>query len=368
MDARARNAINSTIDSKAFAPSTMDCETAHDLWMALQPTEAYTQEEVHRALDQVRIELCSDDMELVERMHGVVNKVAFTLPEERAQYETRTVQAALLNLKQPQHKMRFFELLFHMSNRDTPQTVKEFEGQFLRVINEEKEVEQHNRHNKSSRQAAYNATTKQDGQHKSECDYCHKKGHTENKCFKKQREQGGEDSKGKGKGKGKGNGKGKGKGKEGRGNRGNGQGQGQPAPDQAVSFMARVPMEAHNSQEESQSHPCMQSNSHDGPEYDSSSRGEMDEVGDGDAVNAPCQDQFPLFQPVCTFPMFQMMAQDSQNEWQSPSYKHSNDFNGTEYGQNEVKMGKSGNGNEVNARYQDQFCLFQAVGDLPRDN
>jgi len=30
MDARARNAINSTIDSKAFAPSTMDCETAYD--------------------------------------------------------------------------------------------------------------------------------------------------------------------------------------------------------------------------------------------------------------------------------------------------------------------------------------------------
>ena len=93
----------------------------------------------------------------------------------------------------------------------------------------------------------------------------------------------------------------------------------------------------------------------------------MDEVGDGDEVNAPYQDQFPLFQPVCTFPMTQMMAHNSQNEWQSPSYKHNNDFDGTEYGQNGVKMGKSGNGNEVDARYQDQFCLFQAVGDLPRN-
>ena len=99
MDARARNAINSTIDSKAFAPSTMDCKTAYELWMALKPTEAYTQEEVHRALDQVRIEMCPTDMDLVERMHGVVNKVAFILPDERAQYETRTVQAALLNLR-----------------------------------------------------------------------------------------------------------------------------------------------------------------------------------------------------------------------------------------------------------------------------
>ena len=189
MDARARNAINSTIDSKAFAPSLMDCKTAHDLWMALKPTEACTQEEVHRALDRVRLETCANDMELVERMHIVVNKVTFNLPEEREQYETRTVQAALLNLKQKDHKTRFFELLLHMGQRGTPQTVKEFEGQFLRVIKEEKEVEQHNRHNKSSRQAAYNATTKQDGQHKTECDYCHKKGHTENKCFKKQRDE-----------------------------------------------------------------------------------------------------------------------------------------------------------------------------------
>ena len=81
-------------------------------------------EEVHRALDLVRIEKCATDMELVERMHGIVNKVSFSMPEEREQYETRTVQAALLNLKQKDHKMRFFELLFHMSNRDTPQTVK----------------------------------------------------------------------------------------------------------------------------------------------------------------------------------------------------------------------------------------------------
>ena len=168
MDAKARSAIKSTIDSKAFAPSLMDCKTAHDLWMALKPTEACTQEEVHRALDRVRLELCSNDMELLERMHIVVNKVNFSLPEERAQYETRTVQAALLNLKQPSTRIRFFHLILHMEQRGTPQTVKEFEGQFLKIIKEEKEVEQHNRHNKSSRQAAYNATTK------SECDYCQK--------------------------------------------------------------------------------------------------------------------------------------------------------------------------------------------------
>ena len=57
----------------------------------------------------------------------------------------------------------------------------------------------------------------------------------------------------------------------------------------------------------------------------------MDEVGDGDEVNAPYQDQFPLFQPVCTFPMIQMMAHNSQKEWRSRPYKHNNDYNGTEY-------------------------------------
>ena len=49
IDAKARTLIRSTIDAKAFAPSTHDCETAYDLWMALQPAEGYT-EEVHRAL------------------------------------------------------------------------------------------------------------------------------------------------------------------------------------------------------------------------------------------------------------------------------------------------------------------------------
>ena len=58
LDARARNAIHSTIDSKAFAPSTMDCTTAYQLWEALKPTEAYTEEDVQRSLDAVRIELC----------------------------------------------------------------------------------------------------------------------------------------------------------------------------------------------------------------------------------------------------------------------------------------------------------------------
>ena len=46
MDAKARTAINSTIDSKGFANSTMDCETAYQLWESLKPTEAYTEEDV----------------------------------------------------------------------------------------------------------------------------------------------------------------------------------------------------------------------------------------------------------------------------------------------------------------------------------
>ena len=100
MDARARTAINSTIDSKGFAASTMACVTAYQLWEELKPTEAYTEEDVHRSLDKVRIELCSNDMELCERMHNVVNKVAFILPKELKQYETRVVKAAMLNLKQ----------------------------------------------------------------------------------------------------------------------------------------------------------------------------------------------------------------------------------------------------------------------------
>ena len=159
MDARARTAINSTIDSKAFAASTMSCHTAHQLWEELKPTEAYTEEDVHRSLDKVRIELCSNDMELCERMHNVVNKVAFILPSETKQYETRVVKAALLNLKQSKHKLRFLDLIVHMKQPSTPQTVKEFEGQYLKIIKEEKEVEEHNHDNKSSRQAAYNATT-----------------------------------------------------------------------------------------------------------------------------------------------------------------------------------------------------------------
>ena len=200
MDAKARTAINSTIDSKGFANSTTDCETAYQLWEALKPTEAYTEEDVQRSLDNVRIELCSNDMELVERMHDVVNKVAFILPNERKQYETRTVKAALFNLKQQQHKLRFLDLIVHMSQPHTPQTVKEFEGQFLKIIKEEKEVEKHNKNNKSTRHAAYNVTTKQGEKSDKECHYCHKKGHTEKQCSRKQREQG-EEGKGKDKGK-----------------------------------------------------------------------------------------------------------------------------------------------------------------------
>ena len=134
MDARARTAINSTIDSKAFAASTMSCQTAYQLWEELKPTEAYTEEDVQRSLDKVRIELCSSDMELCERMHNVVNKVAYILPNELKQYETRVVKAAMLNLKQSKHKLRFLDLIVHMKQPSTPQTVKEFEGQYLKII------------------------------------------------------------------------------------------------------------------------------------------------------------------------------------------------------------------------------------------
>ena len=74
IDAKARTIIRNSIDAKAFERSTYDCKTAHELWIALKPTEAYTEEEIHRALGRVRIETCSNDMELVERMYDVVNK------------------------------------------------------------------------------------------------------------------------------------------------------------------------------------------------------------------------------------------------------------------------------------------------------
>ena len=60
-------------------------------------------------------------------MHGVVNKVAYIMPKEREQYKTRVVNTALLNLKQTKYKLRFLDLVVHMSPH-TPQTVKEFEG------------------------------------------------------------------------------------------------------------------------------------------------------------------------------------------------------------------------------------------------
>ena len=65
MDAKARTIIRHSIDAKAFERSTYDCKTAHKLWKTLQPTEAYTEEEIHRALGRVRIETCSNAMELV---------------------------------------------------------------------------------------------------------------------------------------------------------------------------------------------------------------------------------------------------------------------------------------------------------------
>ena len=136
-------------------------------------------------MDRVRLELCSSDMELCERMHNVVNKVAYIMPKEREQYETRVVGAALLNLKQTKHKLRFLDLIVHMDRKDTPQTVKEFEGQYLKIIKGEKEVEEHNHDNKSSRQAAYNATTNQGEKSDKECYYCHKKGHVEKQSLEK---------------------------------------------------------------------------------------------------------------------------------------------------------------------------------------
>ena len=120
------------------------CKTAYELWIALKPTEAYTEEEIHRALGRVRIETCSNDMELVERMYDVVNKAQYAVPGKRQQYETQAVQAATLNPKQPTHKLL----------QGTPQTVKVFEDEFIKILNEEKEVEQHNQHNKATRQAA----------------------------------------------------------------------------------------------------------------------------------------------------------------------------------------------------------------------
>ena len=54
MDAKAKNAIYCTIDAQGFAASTMDCTTAHQLWEALKPTEAYTEEEVQRSLSDLR--------------------------------------------------------------------------------------------------------------------------------------------------------------------------------------------------------------------------------------------------------------------------------------------------------------------------
>ena len=123
--------------------------------------------------------------------------------QKRKRYEIQAVQAATLNLKQQTHKLRFLHLLTYMRQQDTPQTVKVFEDEFIKILNEEKEVEQHNQHNKTSRQAAYNATTSRgagkDKHSKQTCTYCDKKGHTESTCYKKQREEGGEEGNNKGK-------------------------------------------------------------------------------------------------------------------------------------------------------------------------
>ena len=82
-------------------------------------------------------------------------------------------------------------MLTYMREKDTPQTVKVFEDEFIKILNEEKEVEQHNQHNKASRQAAYNATTNKQGgkgnKSKQTCTYCDKKGHSESTCYKNQR-------------------------------------------------------------------------------------------------------------------------------------------------------------------------------------
>ena len=124
-----------------------------------------------------------------------------------------------------------------------------------------------------------------------------RKGHTEKQCFRKQREQG-EEGKGKDKGKDKGKGKGKGKGKEGRGNRRNAQDQDQSEANQAVSFMARVPMEAPICLEQDQDHSYMHSDNDKGTEY-GTRRGES---GGEDEVDASYLDQFCFFQLTHSFP------------------------------------------------------------------
>ena len=83
IDANARTIIRNSIDAKAFERSTYDCKTAHELWKTLQPTEAYTEDEIHRALGRVRIETCTNDMELVERKYDVVNKAQYAVPDKR---------------------------------------------------------------------------------------------------------------------------------------------------------------------------------------------------------------------------------------------------------------------------------------------
>ena len=106
----------------------------------MEPTEAYTEEEIHRALGRVRIETCSNDMELVEGMYDVVNKAQYAVPEKRKQYEIQAVQVATLNLKQQTHKLRFLHLLTYMRQQDTTDS----QDEFIKILNEEKEVEQHN--------------------------------------------------------------------------------------------------------------------------------------------------------------------------------------------------------------------------------
>ena len=73
-------------------------------------------------------------------------------------------------------------MLTYMRDKDTPQTVKVFEDEFIKILNEEKEVEQHNQHNEATRQAAHNATTNKQGgkgnKSKQTCTYCDKKGHS----------------------------------------------------------------------------------------------------------------------------------------------------------------------------------------------
>ena len=112
-------------------------------------------------------------------------------------------------------------------------------------------------------------------------------------------------------------------------------------------------MDASIPPEEDSSHPYMHSNSYNGAEHNSR-RGEG---GDGDDVDAPYHDEFPLSQPVRAFSGSQLMSLSCQKGWQGHTYKHSNDYDSPNYDECKGKVGKVGDEDGVNASYHDEFCL-----------